>query len=253
MTSLVFFRKEVREIFRTYKIYAVPVIFLLFGFASPLITVLLPEMMESMLEDMLIQLPEMTWIDSMEQLFSNLNQIGLLAVIITMMGTVADEKAHGVSLLVLTKPLTRPAYILAKFFANLLLVLSATALAFIASYYYTIILFEGTEFLPALSAIGLFGVYATVIVALTVFCSAIAKSMIAAGGLAIGGLMVLSILPSSHTVFARYSPAALLRYQSAVLTGTAETSLVWSSVAVSLGTAVILLLAAILIFSRQEL
>ena len=56
--SLRFLGKELREILRTYKIYTIPGIFLLFGFASPILTKLLPDLMENLAGEINIILPE---------------------------------------------------------------------------------------------------------------------------------------------------------------------------------------------------
>lgn len=253
MNGLTFLKKELKEIFRTYKLYVVPAVFLLFGFISPLITKMMPDIINNIGDGIVIQLPEMTWIDSFQQLFKNLNQMGLLALVVVTMGTIADEKAHNVTLLILTKPISRTAYVMAKFAANAILVLVSLALAFLAAWYYTTILFTGAQFTEALAATALYGVYALVILALTIFCSAISKSLVAAGGLSIVGMLVMSLLPSLHKSLATWSPAALLSLQNHILLGTADTSQVWATTALSLGVAAAFLAAGALIFSRQEL
>lgn len=254
MTSLVFFGKEIREIFRTYKIYALPVVFMVFGFASPILTKMMPDILGELAGDMGFQLPEMTWRDSYAQFFKNLNQIGMLALIITTMGTVADEKARGVAQLVLTKPLSRTGYLLSKFAANGLLLAASSLLAFAATWYYTIILFDGTELLPGLAGIGLYLAYALLILALTLLCSVLTRSLVAAGGLSVLGFFLLSILPAIHRTLAAYSPAALLNYQEAILTGGQNLmpELGWAIV-LCIALTVLTVTAAAAIFSRQEL
>ncbi|MGI6366100.1 MAG: ABC transporter permease [Bacillota bacterium] len=251
--SLRLLGKELREILRTYKIYTIPGIFLLFGFASPILTKLLPEMLGSMMEEMGMQLPEQTWLDSYGQLFKNLVQMGILAVILTTMGTIADERNKGVAQLVLTKPVSRTGYILAKYAANLLLVGISALLAFLATWFYTDILFEGTQFGPGLAATGLYILYAAVILAVTIFSSAITKSTLAAGGLSILGLIVISLLPLLGETLHKYSPGALTAYLNSALTGTADAVQVGWAVAVAAATILGLLGLASFIFHRQEL
>lgn len=245
------FGKEIREILRTYKIYTIPGIFLLFGFASPILTKLLPEMLGGLMEE--LNLPEMTWIDSYAQLFKNLVQMGILAVILITMGTIADERNKGVAQLVLTKPVSRTGYILAKYAANLLLVSTSALLAFLATWIYTGILFSGTELAPGLAGIGIYILYAAVILAMTIFSSAISKSTLAAGGLSILGLAIISLLPLFGKTLHKYSPGALTSYINSVLTGTANgIEVAWAAV-VAVVTCIILLGLASLIFQNQEL
>ncbi len=245
--------KELREILRTYKLFTIPGIFLLFGFASPIITKLLPEMLGSMMEEMGMHLPQQTWLDSYGQLFKNLIQMGILAVILTTMGAIADERNKGVAQLVLTKPVSRTGYIVAKYIANLVLVGVSALLAFLATWFYTDILFPGTEFLPGLTAIGLYILYAAVILAITIFSSAVTKSSLAAGGLSILGLTLVSLLPLFGESLHRYSPGALTGYINSALTDTANGTHMGWAIAVAAATIIALLGLASFIFNRQEL
>lgn len=253
--SLNMFVKELREIFRTYKIYTIPGIFLLFGFASPLITKLMPEIFAGMDmgEGIGITLPEMTWIDSYGQLFNNLVQMGILAIILTTMGTIANERNRGVAQLILTKPVPRTGYIVAKYVANFLLVACSALLAFLATWFYTNILFEGTEFVPGLAAISLYILHASVILAFTILGSAVTRSTIAAGGISILGLILVTMLPMLGKTLHTYSPGAITRYITQVIAGTANLAAVWWTVVVAVGTIIALLTAASIIFKRQEL
>lgn len=250
--SLRFLGKELREILRTYKIYTIPGIFLLFGFASPILTKLLPDLMENLAGEINIILPEMTWRDSYTQLFKNLTQIGILTVILTAMGTVAEERNRGVAHLILTKPVSRTGYILAKYIAHLLLVGVSAIAAFMATWVYTRILFTGTRFTPGLTATGLYILYAAVILAITVLASSLTRSAIAAGSLATAGLFVLGLLPLFSSGLSKYSPGALTGYINEVVAGTVPAEL-WGAAATAVLSAAALLALAALSFRRQEL
>jgi len=251
--SIRIFLKEVREFLRTYKIYTVPGILLLFGFASPILTKIMPDLLGNLAGDMGITLPEMSWIDSYDQFFKNVVQIGMLAIILTTMGSIADERNRGVAQLVLTKPVSRTGYIVAKYFANFLLVSVAALLAFLATWFYTDILFEGTEFVSGLAGTGLYILYVGVILALTILGSSISKSSIAAGGIAVLGYFVIGLLPLFSTGLSKYSPGALSGYINAIIRGTANLTDVWWAVAVAIATIIALLSIASLIFKHQEL
>jgi len=251
--SLRMFAKEIREFLRTYKIYVVPGIFLLFGFASPILTKMMPELLGSMAGEIGITLPEMTWIDSYGQFFKNLVQMGILAIILTTMGTVAEERNRGVAQLVLTKPVSRTGYIVAKYGANLLLISVAAVIAFCATWLYTDILFEGTQFGVGLAATGLFLVYVGVILALTIFSSSITKSPIAAGGLAVLGYFIISLLPLFGKTLSKYSPAALVDYTSSIVSGSANIADLWWAIGVAVCTIIGLLGMGSVIFQHQEL
>lgn len=249
----IMFGKEVKEFLRTYKIFVVPGLFLLFGLTSPILTKLLPSLLGSLAEEIDIVLPEMTWVDSYGQFFKNLNQMGILAIILTTMGTIAEERNRGIAQLVLTKPVPRTAYVLAKYGANLLLMTLSAILAFFAAWFYTDVLFTGTSFLNGLGATGVFIAYLAVVLALVLLGSAMTKSAIAAGGLTVLGLIVLNLLPLFSKALSKYSPAVLTDYIYHVTRGTAAPSDVWGAIAFAAGTVIILLATASLLFSRKEL
>jgi ABC-2 type transport system permease protein len=247
------FAKEIKEYLRTYKIFVVPGLFLLFGLTSPIITKLLPSLLGSLAEEINIILPEMTWIDSYGQFFKNLNQMGILAIILTTMGTIAEERNRSIAQLVLTKPVSRTSYVLSKYVANLLLITLSSILAFFAAWFYTDVLFTGTIFLNGLGATGVYIVYLAVILALIILASAMTKSAIAAGGLTVLGLVIFNLLPLFSKALSKYSPAVLTDYIYQVAGGTAVSSEVCGAIAFAAGTIIILLATASLLFSRKEL
>ena len=247
------FAKEIREFLRTYKIYVVPGLFLLFGFTSPILTKLMPQLLGSLAAEIEITLPEMTWLDSYGQFFKNLTQMGMLAIILTTMGTIADERNRGITQLILTKPVSRTGYILAKYTANLLLISLATLLAFTAAWFYTDILFTDTVFLGGLAGTGLYLVYLAVILAIIIFTSTMTKSAIAAGGLTVLGIITLNLLPLFSKTLSKYSPATLTDYISQAAAGSAAGADIWRAIAFAAGTVILLLGFASFLFERKEL
>ncbi|MEW6524425.1 MAG: ABC transporter permease [Bacillota bacterium] len=249
----VLLKKELSEILRTYKIYVVPVIFLAFGLVSPILAKIMPELIRSLAPDIRIEVPTPTWLDAFAQYFKNLTQVGLLAVILTTMGVVADEKSKGTVLLVLSRPVSRYALVFAKFTASVALLAASVGLSFVACLYYTHVLFPDLAWTAASWATLVFFVYAIFIASLAIAASSIARSNVAAGGMAVGGFFLVSLLPSVHRVFARYSPGALNTYAGEILAqvkvpgdaaGAVVTTMVLSLALVTLGSWV---------FTRQEL
>jgi ABC-2 type transport system permease protein len=179
--------------------------------------------------------------------------MGILAIILTTMGTIAEERNRGISQLVLTKPVPRTSYVLAKYAANFLPIAFTTVLAFFATWFYTDVLFPDTVFLNGLGATGVYIAYLAVILALVILASAMTKSAIAAGGLTVLGLIILNLLPLFSKALSKYSPAVLADYIYQVAGGTAASGDVWGAIACAAGTVIILLTTASLVFSRKEL
>ncbi|NLG84741.1 MAG: ABC transporter permease [Firmicutes bacterium] len=255
----VFLRKEIREIFRTAKIYVLPGIFLFFGFGSPLLTKLTPELIrlagESTAGIRIVPTAEPNALFAWQQLLKNLGT-GLFVIILLFMGSVLEEKVRGTAVLVLTKPVKRPEFIWAKFIAAVLLVSFSTLVATLACAYYTVILWPAApELNRGLAAVSLFFVYELFITALTVLASTLAKnSMFAAGG-AVAVHLLLSLLASFGGRFTTYNPAGLMTLAGKLLASPATARLADAGVGltITLLTTVLLVQLAGWVFQREEL
>lgn len=245
--------KELREYMRTYKLYVILGLFLLLGFISPILTKLMPQLLGSTLGEFGIELPEMNWVDSYGQFFKNLTQVGLLAIILTTMGTIAEERSRGIAQLVLTKPLSRSSYVLAKYISSLIFLTLATFLAFGATWFYNRILFPEVLFSAGVLATAIYLVYMAVVLALTLFASALSKSLVAAGGLTVLGIAVLKFLPLFSPWLAKYSPEALNNYLTQAMRGSFLDPSLKGSVAMAGVTIVLFLGAGIWFFRSKEL
>jgi len=251
--ALVFLKKEFREILRTHKIYVVPCIFLFFAISSPLIAKMTPEIIKSLAPDFEITLPNPTAADSYLQLFKNLNQIGILAVIFTSIGLVADEKVRGTAILMLTKPVPKWSFILSKFIATSVLVLGATILAYCTCLFYTVFIFKDALFAVSAQAIVLAAAYYLLIIAVTLLASTVSRSLALSGAFSIGGFFLLSILPVLHKSLAKYTPGALPTFQDKMIAGTATFGEAVPALVITLAAVAVLLILTVLIFKRQEL
>lgn len=245
-------KKEFTEIFRTYKIYVIPIIFLVFGLTSPIIAKFTPELVKSLVTDITIEIPPPTWKDAFAQLFKNLTQIGILAIILTSMGIVADEKSKGTVMLVLAKPVSRYAFVFSKLIATLSLVTVSLILSYIACLYNTSILFPDMQIDKTLQATIIYTIYMIFITSLTIFASTIANNNIAAGGISIAGLFIASLLPSLNRTLAQYSPGALTGTMNSIIVGTASFWNTTWTILITLVISIGLIMFGNFIFSKQE-
>lgn len=252
--QLAFLKKEFLEILQTYKIYVIPAIFLLIGFTSPLLAKLTPEMLKMVnTGGMVIKLPAPTALDAYAQLFKNMNQICFLVVILTSIGLVTDEKTRGTIYLMMTKPVKRWVFITSKYLATATIVTASTLLSYLACLYYTKVLFSDAMLKPSLEAIVLVVGYFLLVIAITLLASTLSGSQALAGGIAIGFLIVLSLLPYSLKSLAKYLPSALSGYETSLLTGGVSFAKAVPALAVTLSLAVVLVVTAVLVFRQQEL
>jgi len=122
-------RKELLEQWRTLRLPVVATVFLLVGLSSPLLARFTPEILKAVAGDQIpFVLPPPTAADAVDQLAKNLGQFGGLISVLLAMGAVATEKERGTAALILSKPVGRGGFLVAKLVAIGLTLGVATAL-----------------------------------------------------------------------------------------------------------------------------
>lgn len=251
MTLLVALRKELLEQWRTRRMLVLAVVLVLFGLLSPLLARYTPELigMFPEAEGLADLIPPPTVNDAVAQYLENMSQFGIILALLLSMGSVAQEKERGTAAMMLVKPMPRWAFIGAKFAALVISFAVALALAGIGAYYYTYLLFEPLDLARWLALNGLVLLFLTVYVALTVFCSVLMRTPVAAGGLAFALFLALAI-PGVAPQVGRYLPGHLMTLAGGAMAGASQNlAAVW----VSVGLIVTSLTGAWVVFRRQEL
>ncbi|MFL5647748.1 MAG: ABC transporter permease [Chloroflexota bacterium] len=203
-------RKELLESWRTMRLPIVGGLFLVVGLTSPLLARFLPEIITAAAGDQLpaIPIPTPVAADAADQLWKNLAQFGAFAAIVLAMGSVAGERDRGTAAFVLSKSVSRGAFLGAKV-AGLGVVLAACVLvATVVGWVYTAILFEplpvaGWIAFAVLAWLGL-----SAWAAITFLASTVTGSTAAAAGIGFGALIVLSIVAAIPNV-GRFLPGGL--------------------------------------------
>jgi ABC-2 type transport system permease protein len=191
----VLLRKELREAWRTRRLPAIAVLFVVVGIISPLTGRYLNEILAMALGDQLpVALPDPTAMNALEQLQKNLGQFGALAAIALAMGSVSGELDKGTAALVLAQPTTRPAFLLAKLAAIAIVLAVCTALAVAIAWIYTAILFEPLPVGGWLVLGGLAWLALLAWAAIPFLASTATGSTMAAAGLGFVGLVGISLV-----------------------------------------------------------
>ena len=251
---LIFTGKELREHTRSYRLLILGLVFLLFGIMSPATAKYMPELVNLAGSDsgVIIQMNPPTVLDSYVQFFKNMSGMGIIILLLVFAGTVADEKAKGSAQLILTKTISRPAFVLAKFTGAALLWTAVYAVAALACQGYTLWLFPGeaaSRLLPSYTAFWLYGV---LLLAFTVLASTAARShgLAALGAFAGWGALLLSMIPAKA---AQYSPAALGSINLQIIAGTMQEADLLIPALGAFALVALLLGGASLLIRRQEL
>ncbi len=257
MTALgILLGKELREAWRTRRLPAVLVLFVIIGILSPLTARYLPEILKAAVGDQLtVPIPTPVPADAVLQLQKNLGQLGAFAAIVLAMGSVAAEKERGTAAFLLTKPIGRGGFLGAKFVALGIVLGVATIAAAVVAWAYTAFLFEpgpiaGWLALTVLTWLGL-----CCWAAITLLASTVSGSSAAAAGIGVLALVALSIA-SAIPVVGRFLPLGLDGPALALATGRTA-GLASGELATAIAGSVVLIaaagLGAWLAFRRQEL
>lgn len=249
-----FLHKELRESLRTNRVLVVAAIFALLGIISPLTAKFTPELLKSLGatgDGVTIVLPTPTVKDAIAQFIKNVAGTGILVAVLLPMGLVAREKERGTAAFVLTKPLTRAAFLSAKLVALGLTLALGVVIGALATYWYTALFFSPIDLGGFLVATLLVLLSLLVYASFTFLGSTLTNGQLPAAGIGLAGWIVVSIL-GAFPAIEQYTPAGLLDPASQVALGTAPQHL-WVSVAASVGLLVVVVVVAWVSFRGQEL
>jgi ABC-2 type transport system permease protein len=252
MSSMVFARKELSEILRTWRIWVLPGIVVFFGITGPLVARFTPELIGAVAGSQAggLNFPTPTYTDSYLQWVKNLSQIVLIAVVIVYGSVVSGEVRSGTAVLVLTKPLSRYAFIAVKAIVQALFLAAIVTVGALVTWGLTWVIFGAAPGSPLWAATGAFVVLGILFVCLMTLLSALISSGAGAAGAGLGLYVVLAIAAIWKPLDG-YSPAALTNQPSALAAGK-DVAIAWPVItAVALAAAFVVL--AGVIFRRKDL
>lgn len=247
----VFLAKDLREIVRTWRLWVLPGFLLFSALTGPPTARFIRELLATVGGDAFQGLvPDPTWADSYAQWAKNLTQVVTLALVISLGGTISGEKRNGTAALVLTKPVSRGAFVWAKFLSTTTLVVTATLLGMLLTWLFTMALFPAAPLGPVLAATAAWLLFAALLVAVTLLASAALDSAAGAAGVGLGAYFLLLLLGVWGPAL-KWSPAGLAAAPSALAVDAAR-DLLWPALTTAVLTAA-LMWAAVAVFQRREL
>jgi ABC-2 type transport system permease protein len=247
-------RKELREIWRTRKVLIVISILFVFGLMGPLTVKYMPLILSEVpgvpegLEEIMPE-PDITM--AVDEYVQNLSQFGVILAILVPMAAVVGEKRSGTAAMILSKPVSRAAFLGAKWVMYTVLFVSGVVIAGLGGYYYIGLLFEWLSPLDFLTLNGLVAVYLVMFLAITLFASTICPSQLAAAGLSFGLLILLGLLGAIPKLSPDL-PASLLGWGRRIALGQVDAS-AWEALGITGIIILVAWLASWLSFRKQEL
>lgn len=250
---IAFLKKEILESIRTYKLFIMLTVFVLFGVMNPLAAKLTPLIIETLIPDgSLIPIPEPIALDSWAQFFKNINQMGLLVTIIIFSGILVTEFSKGTLINILTKGLSRKAVILSKYVSMILIWIVSIIASFIVTWAYTVYMFPAGEVNNLFFSVFCLWLYGSFLLSLLVFSSTLTNTNY--GSLIIVGItvvicMLLNIIPN----FQKYNPISLSTKNMELLTAALSPNYLYNAIGITVIIIVVLTISSILIFNKKEI
>ena len=249
-----FVRKEVREILRTWRIWVLPGILLFFAVTGPVLALLTPQIVKMAAGSQMAYLariiPEPTLYDSYGQWAKNLSQIGIFAIIIIYGGLISAERKSGTAILVLTKPVSREAFVVAKALVHAVFLSAIVVAGTLVTWAGTALAFGDAPPGPLWTSALCWLAFALMLLGLMTWLSVVLPSQAGAAGVGIGVFAVLSLGALSQNLLV-YTPVGLTVAPAALAAGQ-PFPVLWPLIT-SLAAAGAFVGVAAVAFRRQEL
>lgn len=192
----VWLQKELLEIRSTWRLWVLPILFLIFAVVSPVLAEVTPAILKSFASEepgTVITLPDPVPADALRQWGQSLSQIVLFAVIIATAGIVSTELRTGTASLVLVKPLSRRAFVLAKALAQGIFLTALTILGTAVCAIVTQLIFGEVPLADLVRTSAIWLLLVLVFIAMMVLLSTLLASQAGAAGAGIASFFALSI------------------------------------------------------------
>jgi ABC-2 type transport system permease protein len=249
---VVFAHKEAREILHTWRIWVLPGILLFFALSGPVLARFTPQIVGALAGDQLkgFTIPTPTYLDAYTEWIKNLSQIALFALIIIYASIISSELKSGTAVLVLTKPVSRTAFVIAKVAVHSAFLAILVVAGTLVTWGLTAAVFNQAPGSALWSSALVWLVFGVLFIALMTLLSVLIGSAAGAAGAGLGTYALVSIA-AIWKPLGTYSPAGLAT-QPASLAAGKDVAVLWP-VLTSLLLAALLVVLATLAFRRSDL
>lgn len=249
-----FARKEAVEILRTWRIWVLPGMLIFFALTGPLMARFTPEIITAVGGDQVAAIakaiPTPTYLDSYAQWAKNLTQIALFAIIIIYGGLISGERKSGTAILVLTKPVSRAAFVVAKATVHAAFVSAIVVVGTLVTWAGTALVFGKAPGGPLWSSALAWLAFGVFFLAVMTLLSTVLGSQAGAAGIGLGLFALVSVAGILEPL-AKYSPVGLAGAPMNLAMGK-EAPILWPAVT-SVALACLLVVAAAWAFKAKEL
>lgn len=196
MQWITLLQKELLENWRNYKWVWVPIVIVILTIMDPITNYFLPEIIESvgnLPEGAVIELPTPTTSEALMMSLEQLGTLGILIIVLTSMGTIANERKSGVAELILTKPVRYAYYVSAKWVSWNLLIWVSLLIAFFINWYYIQILYGDVAIILVLKIVFFYGLWMSFVITVTIFYNTLFISQGIVAFMSLGTVILLHL------------------------------------------------------------
>ena len=245
-------RKEVLEQVRTMRLMVVLAVFASLGLISPVLARYIREIVQAVGGDQFQGvIPTPTMADAIAQFTKNVGEFGVFLAVLVTMGAVATERDRGTAAFVVTKPISRRAFVTAKVVSIGALLAAGTAVAGILCWIYTTLLFQAPPLAGYAGAVALVWLSLAVVASITFLASVVARSAMAAGGIGLATMLVAGTL-GAIPVIGPYMPLSLWAAANELAQGSMPANLAGPVIVNGIFVGAMVAVAA-WVFGREEL
>jgi len=251
---IAFTKKECTEGLRTYRLIILAAVLLFFAILSPLTAKMLPEILGAfdLGDGVSITFPEPSAIDSWTQFFSNIGQMGMLALIVTFSGIMASELSRGTLVNLLTKGMKRHTVVISKFISASFMWTLSYALCLAVCYAYTEFYWPASGISNPLIAFSSLWLFGELLIAILIFggvlLSSFYGSLLSCFGVIIT-LALLNIAPAVH----RFNPISLAGDTLSLLSAQKEPADFLPAMIICASSVVLLTAMSIAVFNKKKM
>lgn len=248
--------KECLEMWRNFKWIWVPLTFILLGVNQPLSSYYMPQIIDAvggLPKGAVIKMPVPSAAEVIVAGLSQYTSLGVLIIVLTAMGLIAAERKSGVAAMILVKPVSFASFVTAKWAGSFLLLLVSFFLGYLATWYYTGILFDWVSFGTVFESYLLYSLWFALVLTVTVFFSASMLTPGLVGFSALAVVIIINILSSSFAHWIKWSPVQLTDYSNQLLLTGRVSKYIMPTSLLTIVCIIILLVLSIMIFRKKEL
>ena len=215
-------RKEFLGFWRSKKWIWMPIVFMLLSVMQPITLYYMEDILKlggGLPEGAIFQMPQQTGGEVLASVLSQLDTLGVLLVIVSVMGAIPEERKSGSLTFLLIRPVSTFQIVSAKTCAHGILLILSFAAGYLLSLYYTVILFGRPEWLSILESMGYYSLYIAFLVCVVMFAGSVTDR---SGTVAIGSALsigAVSLLSGWFSDYLFWSPTRLSNFASAAVSG----------------------------------